>query len=71
MPRWLRHFTYNKISDHYKKEASETEKAHNKSSTKSTLIDSSGNINKQAFKEASPKITPGPSPQSKSKVKYK
>ncbi len=69
MPRWLRHFTFNKISDHYRKEADEREKSYAKSSNKSTLIDPSGNVNKQAFKEASPKVTSGPSP--KPKVKYK
>jgi len=65
MPRWLRLFTFNKINEFYQKEAEEYNKTKNNSSTKSTLIDPSGNINKQAFKEASPKITPGP------KVKYK
>lgn len=61
MPRWLRQFTFNKINEFYQKEAAEYEKSSN---TKSTLVDSSGNINKQAFKEATPKIIPGP------KVKY-
>ena len=70
MPRWLRQFTFNKIDDFYKKEAEEYDKAKNKSSNKSTLVDPSGKINKEAFKEASPKIAAGPS-QSKSKVKYK
>ena len=66
MPRWLRQFTFNKINDFYKKEAEEYENAKSKSSTKSTLVDPSGKINKEAFKEASPKVTPGPS-----KTKYK
>lgn len=66
MPRWLRQFTFNKINEFYKKEAEEYEKASSKSSgNKSTLVDSLGNVNKQAFKEAAPKVTPGP------KVKYK
>ena len=66
MPRWLRLFTFNKINEFYKKEAEEYEKASSKSSSnRSTLVDPSGNVNKQAFKEAAPKVTPGP------KVKYK
>ena len=63
MPRWLRQFTFNKINEHYKKEAEEYEKSSSKSrGNKSTLVDSAGNVNKQAFKEASP---------SSPKVKYK
>jgi dsDNA-binding SOS-regulon protein len=58
MPRWLRQFTFNKINEFYKKEADEYDKTINKNNSKSTLVDSSGNINKQAFKEASPKVTP-------------
>ena len=66
MPRWLRQFTFNKINSYYKKEAEEYENTKNKSSNKSTLVDPSGKINKEAFKEATPKVTPGPS-----KTKYK
>ena len=66
MPKWLRQFTFNKIDDFYKKEAEEYDKAKNKSSNKSTLVDPSGKINKEAFKEAAPKVPSGPS-----KVKYK
>jgi hypothetical protein len=66
MPRWLRQFTFNKINEFYQKEAEEHEKASSKnSSNRSTLVDPSGNVNKQAFKEATPKVTPGP------KVNYK
>jgi hypothetical protein len=66
MPRWLRQFTFNKINGFYKKENEEYEKASSKNNgNKSTLVDSAGNINKQAFKEAAPKVTSGP------KVKYK
>jgi hypothetical protein len=66
MPRWLRQFTFNKINEFYQKEAEEYEKASSKSNgNRSTLVDSSGNVNKQAFKEATPKVTPGP------KVNYK
>ena len=71
MPRWLRQFTFNKINDFYKKESEEYNKAKNKSPNKSTLVDPLGNINKEAFKEASPKVTSGPKDTSKPKVKYK
>ena len=65
MPIWLRQFTFNKINEWYLKEAEAHEKASSKSNgNKSTLIDPLGNVNKQAFKEASP-LTPGP------KIKYK
>ena len=65
MPRWLRQFTFNKIKEFYDKEAEAHEKASSKGGANtSTLVDSSGNVNKQAFREAS-KVTPGP------KVKYK
>jgi hypothetical protein len=67
MPRWLRQFTFNKINDYYKKEAEEYEKVSSKSGNKSTLIDSSGNVDKNAWKS----ITPGPKSTSNSKVKYK
>jgi len=61
MPRWLRQFTFNKINEFYKKEAEEYDKASSKSGgNRSTLIDTAGNIDKQAFREASPKIAPGP-----------
>ena len=54
MPRWLRQFTFNKINEYYQKEAEEHEKSRGKSSNKSTLVDPSGNVNKEAFREASP-----------------
>ena len=65
MPRWLRQFTFNQINDFYKKEAEEYENAKSKNRNTSTLVDPSGKINKEAFKEATPKVTSGP------KVKYK
>jgi hypothetical protein len=66
MPRWLRQFTFNKINEYYKKETEEYEKTSSKNKgNKSTLVDPSGNVNKQAFREASPKVSPGP------KVSYK
>jgi hypothetical protein len=66
MPRWLRQFTFNKINEFYQKEAAEYEKSSSKNNgNRSTLVDSSGNVNKQAFQEASSQVSPGP------KVKYK
>jgi hypothetical protein len=66
MPRWLRQFTFNKINEFYKKEAEEYEKSSAKGTpNRTTLVDPSGNVNKQAFKEAAPKVTSGP------KTKYK
>jgi len=66
MPRWLRQFTFNQINSFYKKESEKYENAKNVDGNKSTLVDPSGRINKEAFKEASPKVTPGPP-----KTKYK
>ncbi len=67
MPRWLRQFTFNKINDFYKKEAEEYEKSSNANSNSSTLIDSSGNVNKSAWQS----VNPGPKVNPGSKVKYK
>ncbi len=72
MPRWLRQFTFNKIDEFYKKENEEYEKAKSGSSNKSTLIDPSGKINKDMWKNVPNPITPGTSNNSsKSRVKYK
>lgn len=68
MPRWLRQFTFNQINNFYKKESEEYEKASSKGgSNTSTLVDSSGNVDKQAWKS----ITPGPKVTPGSKTKYK
>lgn len=50
MPRWLRQFTFNKIKEFYDKEAEEHNKALSKGKNTSTLIDSEGNVNKEAWK---------------------
>ena len=67
MPRWLRQFTFNKLTEHYKQEADAQSKA-SQNSTTSTLIDPSGKINRENWKDVQVprKITAGPS-----KVKYK
>lgn len=67
MPRWLRLFTYNKIKEFYDKENEATEKASTNNSNTSTLVDSSGKVNRNAWKDVSKPITSGP----KSKVSYK
>ena len=67
MPRWLRQFTFNKINDFYQKEAEEYENAKGKSSNKSTLIDPSGKVNRENWKQVA---TPKPS-AAKPKTKYK
>lgn len=70
MPRWLRQFTFNKINEFYQKEAEEHEKASSKGSgNTSTLIDSSGNINKEAWKNV--QVPNAISKAAASKVKYK
>ena len=68
MPRWLRQFTFNKINEFYKKEAEEYEKSSSKGGgNKSTLIDPSGNINRENWKGISKPVTPS----GKSSVRYK
>jgi len=53
MPIWLRKFTYVKIKEHYDKQAEQAQKS-SKSDKKVTLVDPSGNINKEAFKQTAP-----------------
>ncbi len=53
MPTWLRKFTYEEISKYYKEEKEAYNKASNKSPNQTTLVDSSGNINKAEFARAS------------------
>lgn len=64
MPRWLRLFTFKQIDEYYKKEA-EMYEGVKKGGNTSTLIDASGNINKEAFKEVAPKL------KEPSKIAYK
>ena len=56
MPIWLRIFTFNQIRKHY--EDKNKQQSQNKSSNKTTLVDPSGNINKEAFKQATPSKSP-------------
>ena len=44
MPIWLRNFTFNKMMEHYDKEAAAMKKAQGKSSGGSTVIDSEGKV---------------------------
>ena len=53
MPIWLRRFTFKEIQEFYEKEQESYKKATQKGT--STLIDSSGKVNKPQFANASPK----------------
>jgi len=44
MPIWLRNFTFNKMREHYDKEASQMKKAQGKSGGSTTLMDSDGKV---------------------------
>ena len=44
MPIWLRNFTFNKMREHYDREAAEVKKAQGKSSTGNTVINSEGKV---------------------------
>ena len=47
MPIWLRKFTYSKLSEYYKNQNEQMANASKgKNSSKTTLMDSSGNVNK-------------------------
>ena len=52
MPIWLRRFTYNKISEYYKKENEEYENTKNGKGKKS-MVNSDGTINTPEFLKAS------------------
>ena len=56
MPIWLRKFTFSQIQKHYDEEKEAYEKAQN--GGKTTLMDSSGNVNKAQAKQATKNITP-------------
>ena len=58
MPRWLRQFTFNQINDFYKKENEANENASNGGSNKSTLMDSSGKINRENWNSVPKSVTP-------------
>jgi len=44
MPIWLRNFTFNKMREHYEKEAAEMKKAQGKGGNATTVVDSSGKV---------------------------
>lgn len=69
MPRWLRQFTFNKINEFYQKEAEASENASKGGSNKSTLVNPDGTLNRENWKDASQKITPGA--KTKPQTKYK
>jgi hypothetical protein len=51
MPIWLRKFTFHKLQEHYTREKEHIENQAKGNSTK--LMDSSGNVDKNAFKKLS------------------
>ena len=53
MPIWLRKFTFKKIQDHYTKQNEEI-KASSRKGNSTTLMDSAGNVNKEAAKQMNP-----------------
>jgi len=53
MPIWLRKFTFKKIADYYTKQNEEYTKA-SKQGSSTTLMDSSGNVDKEAVKQFNP-----------------
>ena len=68
MPRWLRQFTFNKINDFYQKENEAYENASSKNGgNKSTLIDPSGNVNRENWGGVPKPITPSGKPTTKYK----
>jgi hypothetical protein len=68
MPRWLRQFTFNKINEFYQKENEAHENASSKSGgNKSTLIDPSGNVNRENWGSVPKPVTPSGKPTTKYK----
>lgn len=62
MPRWLRLFTFDKIKKFYEEEAEANQKA---ASDRNTLVDSAGNVNKQAAKASKSPVAPKGKPSFK------
>jgi hypothetical protein len=56
MPIWLRKFTFSQIQKHYEEEKEQIENAQN--GGKTTLMNSSGEVNKVQAKQATKSITP-------------
>jgi hypothetical protein len=56
MPIWLRKFTFSQIQKHHDDEREAHEKV--KNNGKTTLMDSSGNVNKNEFNKIAKPITP-------------
>jgi hypothetical protein len=58
MPIWLRNFTFNKMREHYDKEAAEMKKAQGKSGGGTTVVNSEGKIEApEHFQNAKPSPT--------------
>jgi hypothetical protein len=54
MPIWLRQFTFGKLRSHYESKSKKSQTQ--KDPKKVTLVDQQGNVNKEAFKQASPTL---------------
>ena len=57
MPIWLRKYTFRKIKDHYEKKNDAKKDMQSASQNTKTLVDSTGNVNKQEFSAASKPYT--------------
>ena len=58
MPIWLRSFTFNKIKEHYEKEAAEVKKAQSGTSNSKTVIGKDGRVNSPEFLKSAKKSSP-------------
>ena len=58
MPIWLRSFIFNKIKEHYEKEAAAAKKAQSGSTNSSTVIGTDGRVNSPEFLKSAKKSSP-------------
>lgn len=58
MPIWLRNFTFNKMKEHYEKEANEYKKAQDGGTNSSTVIGEDGRVKSPEFLKSATKSTP-------------
>ena len=58
MPIWLRNFTFNKLKEHYDKEAKQMKKAQAGSSQSSTVIGEDGKVQSPDFLKSTSKTPP-------------
>ena len=58
MPIWLRNFTFNKMKEHYEKEAAEHKKAQAGTSNSQTVIGDDGRVKSPEFLKSATKSSP-------------